>query len=56
MFTTLDKALVATLGGLIFIVNNFTGFHFGIDEATLNAIVGVLVPLLTYFVPNKPVQ
>lgn len=54
MITSIDKALVALIMGVVFLVNNFTGFHFGIDEATANAIAGGLTPILVWLTPNKP--
>ena len=53
MFTSFDKALVALVMGIVFMINNFTGFHFAVDEGTINGVAGVLTPLLTYFWPNK---
>ena len=53
MFTTVDKALVGLIGAALFLVNHFTSFHFGVEESTLTAIVGVVTPVLTYLIPNK---
>lgn len=54
MITTLDKAIVALVMAGVFLINNFTSFHFAVSEETVNAIASVLTPLLVYFVPNKP--
>ncbi len=53
MFTTFDKALVGIIMGGVALANLF-GFHFGVSEATVNGIVGVLTPILVYFIPNLP--
>jgi hypothetical protein len=53
MFTTVDKAVVALIMAAIFLVNNFTGWHLGLSEDTVNAVAGVLAPLLVWLVPNR---
>ena len=53
MFTSIDKALVALIGSVVFLINSFTGFHFGVDPGLVAAIVGVATPILTYLTPNK---
>ena len=53
MFTSIDKALVALIGSVVFLFNSFTGFHFGVDPGVVAAVVGVATPLLTYLTPNK---
>lgn len=53
MFTSLDKAIVALVMGAIFLINNFTSFHFAVDESVVNAIAGVITPILVYLTPNK---
>jgi len=53
MYTTFDKTIVGIIMGGIALANYF-GFHFGITEATVNAIVGFLTPILVYLVPNLP--
>lgn len=55
MFTTVDKALAALVMAAIFLINNFTNFHFAVDESVVNGIVGVALPIITYFIPNKKV-
>lgn len=52
MFTSIDKALVAALMGLIYIANHF-GLNIGVSEATVSLIVGVLTPVLVHLMPNK---
>jgi len=53
MITTIDKAIVAALGLIIWALNAFAGISFGIDEATLNGIAAAVTPLLVRLVPNK---
>lgn len=54
MFTSVDKAIAALVMATVFLVNNFTGWHLGLDEDTVNAIAGVLTPLMVWLVPNRP--
>ena len=54
MFTTIDKALVALVMGILFIVQQFTGFNLGwISEAQVTTIIGLLTPVLVWAIPNK---
>lgn len=53
MYTTLDKAIVALIMGVIGIVN-LLGFHFGMAEGAVSAIVVGLTPILVYLWPNAP--
>ncbi len=53
MFTSIDKALVATLMAAIFLLNQFGGIDVGVSEATVTAVVGALTPVLVYLIPNK---
>lgn len=55
MFTSLDKALVAAIGSVIFFVNMVWGINlFGEHAAdVVEAIVAVLMPILVWLVPNK---
>lgn len=53
MFTSVDKALAAIACGIVYIINEFSPFHFGVDESTVSAVVGIMSPLLVYFLPNK---
>jgi hypothetical protein len=54
MFTSLDKALVALIMAVLYIVNNVFGLHVGIDPAMLSGIIVALTPILVYIFPNKP--
>jgi len=53
MFTSLDKAIAALVMAAVFLINNFTSFHFSLSEDVVNGIAAALTPLLVYFVPNK---
>jgi hypothetical protein len=54
MFTTIDKALVAVIMGIIFLVQHFTGFSLSwISAETITTIVALLNPVLVWLVPNK---
>ncbi len=53
MFTSIDKALVALAGALVFLTNHFFGFDLGLGEDALVILVGALMPLLTWVLPNK---
>lgn len=56
MFTSLDKALVAAIMGILYIVQTFTGFNLGwISADTITTLIGLLTPVLVYYVPNKKV-
>ncbi len=54
MFTSIDKALVAMVMGILFIVQSFTGFNLGwITESQVTTIIGLLTPVLVWAIPNK---
>ena len=53
MYTAFDKAIVGLVMAGVAVANYF-GFHFGLTETTVSGIVGVLTPILIYFVPNLP--
>lgn len=57
MFTSSDKALVATILGAASIINIVWGvdiFGWGHQtEETLGVIIGVLMPILVWLVPNR---
>ena len=56
MFTSVDKALVAAIMGLLSIINILWGvdlFGWGVHtEQTLGTIIAVLLPILVWLVPN----
>ena len=53
MFTSLDKALVALIMAVLYILNYAFGIHFGLDETTVTTIVVAVTPVLVWLVPNK---
>lgn len=56
MFTSIDKALVAAIMGILFIVQTYTGFNLSwISADTIATLVGLLLPVLVWAVPNKKV-
>lgn len=55
MFTSMDKAIAALIMGIVFLINNFTGFHFAVSPEVANGIAAALTPILVYLVPNKKV-
>lgn len=54
MFSSIDKALVALIMGLLFIIQTYTGFSTSwISAETVSTIVGLLTPVLVWAIPNK---
>jgi hypothetical protein len=53
MFTSVDKAITAGVMAVVYLINHFTSFHFMLDEGTVTGIIGVITPVLVYFIPNK---
>ncbi len=53
MFTTLDKALVALVMGILSILNIVFKVNIGLSPETISAIIAAVTPLLVYFIPNK---
>lgn len=54
MFTSIDKALVAFIMGLLFILQTYTGFSTSwISQETVATIVGLITPVLVWAIPNK---
>lgn len=53
MFTSADKAIVAIIMGLVFLVNTYFGLGINVDPNLINTIVALVTPLLVYIVPNK---
>ena len=55
MFTSIDKALVAAVMGILFIIQTFTGFSFAwLTPDTVATIIGLITPVLVWATPNKP--
>jgi hypothetical protein len=53
MFTSIDKALVAVVMGMVYVANTLIGTSIGLDEKTVAMIVGAATPILVWIVPNK---
>ena len=54
MFTSIDKALVAAIMGILFIVQTYTGFSMAwATPDTIATIIGLVTPVLVWAVPNK---
>lgn len=54
MFTSIDKALVAMVMGVLFIVQTYTGISTAwISAETVNTVIGLLTPVLVWAIPNK---
>ena len=57
MFTSIDKAIVALVMGVLFIIQTFTGFSLSwLTEAQVATVVGLLTPVLVWAIPNKTIQ
>ena len=56
MFTSIDKALVAAIMGVLFIVQTYTGLQLPwATPDTIVAIIGLVTPVLVWATPNKKV-
>lgn len=55
MLTTIDKAIVAILPGIVAWANQKWGFHFDASPETLTLVVSAISTILVYFIPNKQV-
>ena len=56
MFTSIDKALVAAIMGILFIVQTYTGFSMAwATPDTIATIIGLVTPVLVWAIPNKKV-
>lgn len=53
MYTQFDKAIVALIMAIVGVSNIF-GFHWGLTEAAVTALVVSLTPVLVWLVPNLP--
>jgi hypothetical protein len=53
MYTTLDKAIVALVMGVVGIIG-VVWHPLSISNETIASIVGILTPLLVYVWPNAP--
>ena len=54
MFTSIDKALVAAIMGILFIAQTYTGFNMAwATPDAVATIIGLLTPVLVWAIPNK---
>ena len=54
MFTSIDKALVAAIMGILFIVQTYTGLQLSwVTPDTIATIIGLITPVLVWAIPNK---
>jgi hypothetical protein len=53
MISKYDKAIVALVMAVLGIAAQATGLNFGLDEATVTTIVGLVTSALVFIVPNK---
>lgn len=53
MFTQADKALVAVIMGVLYLIRTYFGIDFGLSEATVGSIASFVTAILVYLVPNK---
>ena len=54
MFTSIDKAIVAFLGSLVFLVSEFTGLEAGfISQELLQSAASILTAVLVLIIPDK---
>ena len=56
MFTSIDKALVAAIMGVLFIVQTYTGLQLPwANPGTIATNIGLVTPVLVWGIPNKKV-
>ncbi len=54
MFTSIDKALVAAIMGILFIVQTYAGLSFRWAKPdTIVTIIGLVKTVLVWAIPNK---
>lgn len=54
MFTSIDKALVAMVMGILFILQTYFGISTAwIPQETVATIIGLITPVLVWAIPNK---
>ncbi len=57
MFTSIDKALVAAIMDILFIVQTYTGMKvWWATPDTIATIIGLITPVLVWAIPNKKVN
>lgn len=53
MITSVDKALISVVMGVLFLLNTYAGIDLGITEETVSTVIVGLTPILVYLIPNK---
>lgn len=54
MFTSIDKALVVSIMGILFIVQTYTGMKlWWVTPDTIATIIGLITPVLVWAMPNR---
>ncbi len=53
MLTTVDKAIVPILAGILGWANQKWGFHFDTSPETLTVVIAAISSIVVYFIPNK---
>lgn len=54
MFTSVDKALVALVMGALYVATSFgVMVPAWASQTSIESVIGILTPILVYFVPNK---
>jgi hypothetical protein len=54
MFTSIDKAIVAFIGALVYLITEFTNLSAEIiSPEIIQSAAAIITALLVYFVPNK---
>lgn len=56
MFTSVDKAIVAVLGGVLTVVAEFGVDTSWATEGLVSGVGSMLTALMVYFVPNKETE
>jgi hypothetical protein len=57
MFTSIDKAILALLGAIVFLVSEYTALEPGfISQELLQSAAAIITAVLVYAVPNKARQ
>lgn len=54
MFTTIDKALVAMIMAVLFLLSTYFNINLGFTEAQIAGFVTLITPFIVWLVPNKP--
>lgn len=54
MITSLDKALIALAGAILYFLSNYAGIVVSPElTGTIQTVIVALTPVLVYLVPNK---